>query len=130
MLHCLIIFSTFCGVSFYVAHVRPAIYLRSQDAIAWGIHALCLGLLFGMGIIFGRYGFLNDASGAVADWLMVYAPTVACLYIAALVYHDFLCATAAHRQRGSQHTLMDLMPAFGMLRVRLAISALKRSPNS
>ena len=66
MLHCLIIFSTFCGVSFYVAHLRPAMCLRSQDAIAWGIHGLCLGLLFGMGVIFGRYGLLNDASSAVA----------------------------------------------------------------
>lgn len=102
MLHWFIVLSTFCGVSYYIAHSYPATYLRWEDAIAWSTHALSLGLIFGIGFIFGRYGFSKDASGIIADWLIVYAPIVSCLYIAILLYHSFLCTIAEHRQRYSE----------------------------
>jgi hypothetical protein len=97
VMHWFIVFSTLCGAFFYVAHFYPAMYLRWQDGIAWGTHALSLGLIFGMGIIVGRYGFVQDASSVIAHWLIVCAPIAICAYIAILLYHSFLCTLAEHR---------------------------------
>ena len=42
MLHCLIIFSTFCGVSFYVAHLRPAMSCARRTRLRGGFTAYAL----------------------------------------------------------------------------------------
>jgi hypothetical protein len=102
VMHWFIVFSTLCGASFYVAHSYPAMYLRCQDGIAWGTHALSLGLIFGMGVVVGRYGFVKDASSVIAHWLIVCAPIVICAYVAILLYHSFLCTLAEHRLHYSE----------------------------
>ena len=102
MLHWLIAFITFCGASIYVARSCPATYLRWQDAIAWAIHALWFGFVFGIGVIIGRYGFLDYTSAVIADWLMVYAPIVTCSYVALLLYHAYLRTIAQHRRDSMQ----------------------------
>jgi hypothetical protein len=97
MLHCFLFLSTFCGGCFYCAHSYPATYLRWQDGITWGTHALSLGLIFGIGVIVGRYGFVKEVSSVIAHWLIVCAPIVISLYVATLLYHQFLCTLAEDR---------------------------------
>jgi len=104
MLHSFILLSTFCGASFYCAHMYPRTYLRWQDGITWGTHALSLGLIFGMGVIVGRYGFVKEVSSVIADWVIVCAPIVISLYVATLLYHRFLCTLAEERLNYSERT--------------------------
>ena len=66
--------SALSGICFHVARAYPQAYLRCEDAIAWATHAVWLGLIFGMGVIVGRYGFVDDSARAIAPWLMVYVP--------------------------------------------------------
>ena len=60
-------------------------------------------------MIFGRYGFTKDASGAVAEWLLVYGPIVTLLYIAALLYHELLCSVAQHRRRDPKYATRSFL---------------------
>ena len=98
MLHAFIALIAVCGVSIYVARSRPATYLQWQDAVAWAIHALWFGFVFGVGVIIGRYGFLDYTSAVIADWIMLYAPVVTSCYVALLLYHTYLRAFAEQRR--------------------------------
>jgi hypothetical protein len=98
MLQSFIAFCAFGLGCLYMAHEHPQRYLRLHDTIAWSIHAVSLGLLFGMGVIVGRYGFSAEAGGVIAQWLIVYAPVATCAYVLALLYHRALCTLAEKRQ--------------------------------
>jgi hypothetical protein len=99
MLETLVAFAAFGIGCLYIAHEHPQRYLRLHDTIGWSIHAVSLGLLFGMGVIVGRYGFSAEAGGVIVHWLIVYAPIVTCAYVFGLLYHGALCTLAEKRQQ-------------------------------
>ena len=98
MLHGFIILVAFVGAFTWVARSCPTAYLRCHEALAWAVHALWFGFVFGMGIIIGRYGFVEYTSAVVADWLATYGPLVTCCYVALLLYQTYLRTIAEQRQ--------------------------------
>jgi hypothetical protein len=84
------------GLSLYLAHHYPSMYLRWYAEIAWSIHALALSFIFGIGVVIGLYRHSGDVINPM--WIGTHVTLVTLLYMGILLYHDFLRTIAEGRK--------------------------------
>ena len=89
--------ATAAGLCFYSAHHYPALFLKWTSAITFTTHALALSFVFGIGVVVGRYGFVEETARMTAVWMIQYMPVVLFMYFAMLQYQRLLCAIAEKR---------------------------------